>query len=58
MSLCLLMSFFTEECDHNGEKICVEDLEFRVSFEKRKLDLSILTFDEPTNGPMINRVKI
>jgi len=44
-----LDEFFTEECDQNGEKICVEDLKFRVPFEKRKLDSSIFTFDEPTN---------
>ena len=45
----LFLELFTEECDHNGEKTCVEDLKFRVPFEKRKLDLSIFTFDEPTN---------
>jgi len=44
-----LDELFTEECDHNGEKICVENLEFRVPFKKRKLDLSIFIFDEPTN---------
>ena len=38
-----------DECNNSGEKTCVEDLEFRVSFEKTKLDLSIFTFDEPTN---------
>ena len=44
-----LDELFTEECDYNGEKTCVEDLEFRVPFEKIKLDLSIFIFDEPTN---------
>ena len=44
-----LDELFTEECYHNGEKICIEDLEFIVFFVKRKLDLSIFTFDEPTN---------
>ena len=34
---------------HNGEKIYIEDFKFRVPFEKRKLDLSIFTFDESTN---------
>jgi len=46
------MSFdelFKDECDHSGAKTCVEDFKFRVPFEKRKLDLSIFTFDEPTN---------
>jgi len=47
--LFFLDELFTEECDHSGEKICVEDLEFRVPFEKKKLDLSIFPVDEPTN---------
>ena len=50
------MSFFTEECDHNGEKTCVKDLEFRVPFEKIKLDLNIFTFDEMSQ-PMIKLLK-
>ena len=45
-----LDELFKDEYDHSKEKACVEDLEFRVSFEKRKLDLSIFTFDEPTNS--------
>ena len=44
-----LDELFVEECDHNDKKTCVENLEFRVPFEKRKLDLSIFTFDEPIN---------
>jgi len=46
-----LDELFKDECDYSGEKICVEDLKSRVSFEKRKLDLSIsiITFDEQTN---------
>ena len=45
----LFLKYFTEECDHNGEKTCIENLKFRIRFEKRKLDLSIFTFDKPTN---------
>ena len=44
-----LNKFFKDECDHNCEKTNVENLKFRVPFEKRKLDLSIFTFDEQTN---------
>ena len=44
-----LNELFIEECDHNDEKTCIEDLKFRVPFEKSKLDLSIFTFDEPIN---------
>ena len=40
---------FLLKCEHSGEKTCVENIESRVPFEKRKLDLSIFTFDEPTN---------
>ena len=47
--LLFLNGLFTEECDHNGEKTCIENLEFRIPFEKTKLDLSIFTFDELTN---------
>ena len=44
-----LDELFKDDCDHSGEKTCVENLESRVSFEKRKLNLSIFTFDESTN---------
>ena len=48
-----LDELFTEECDHSGEKIFIENLKFRALFEKKKLkkklDSSIFTFDEPTN---------
>ena len=44
-----LDELFKDECDHSEKKTYVEDLKFRVLFEKRKLDLSIFTFDEPTN---------
>ena len=37
------------ECDHNDEKTCAKNLKSRVPFKKRKLDLSIFLFDEPTN---------
>ena len=38
-----------DECNQSGEKTCVQNLKCRVYFKKRKLDLSIFTFDEPTN---------
>ena len=38
-----------DEHDNSGEKTRVENLKSRVLFEKRKLDLSIFTFDEPIN---------
>ena len=44
-----IKELFKDECDHGGEKICVDNLKFRVFFEKRKLDLSIFIFDEPIN---------
>jgi len=44
-----LNELFKDECDHSGEKYCVDYLKSRVLFEKRKLKLSIFTFDEPTN---------
>ena len=47
--LLFLDELFKDECNHSGEKTCVENLKSRVFFEKRKLDLSIFTFDEPTN---------
>jgi len=51
-----LDELFKNECDHPGEKTCVENLESRVSFEKRKLDLSIFTFDEPTNDQVFKNM--
>ena len=51
-----LDELFVEECDHNDEKICVEDLEFRITFEKTKLDLNIFTFDEPTNDQVFQNM--
>ena len=50
-----LNELFTEEYDHNGKKICVENLVFRIPFKKTKRDLSIFTFDEPI---MIKLLKI
>ena len=44
-----LDKLFKDECDHSDEKTRVEDFKSGVPFEKRKLDLSIFTFDEPTN---------
>ena len=43
-----LNELFKDECNHS-EKTCVDNLKFRVLFEKRKLELSIFTFDDPTN---------
>jgi len=51
-----LISFFIEECDHNSEKTSIDDLEFRVPFEKRKLNLSVFTFDEPTNNQAFENI--
>jgi len=45
-----LKELFKGECDHSFEKTCVEELKSRVPFEKRKLDLSNFTFDEPSNN--------
>jgi len=45
-----LDELFKDECDHNFEKTCVEELKSRVFFGKRKFDLSIFTFDEPSNN--------
>ena len=45
-----LDKLFKNECDHSSEKYCVDNLKSKVSFEKRKLELSIFTFVEPTNG--------
>ena len=38
-----------DECDHSDKKTYVKNFKCRVSFERRKLDLSIFTFNEPTN---------
>jgi len=40
---------FKDECDYSGEKTYAKDFKSRVFFEKRKLDLSIFTFNGPTN---------
>ena len=42
-----LDELFKDECDHSGEKKCVDNFKSRVLFEKRKFELSIFTFDEP-----------
>ena len=44
-----LDKLFKDECDHSGEKTRIEDFKSRVPSEKRKLDLSIFTLEEPTN---------
>ena len=48
-----LNELFKNECD---EKTYVEDLKFRVPFGKRKLDLSIFTFDESTNDQSFENI--
>ena len=45
-----LDELFMKKYDHIGERTCVEDFKFIVLFEKRNLDLSIFTFDEPNSG--------
>jgi len=47
--LLFLDELLKNECDHNDEKTCAKNLKSRVPFKKRKLDLSIFLFDEPTN---------
>ena len=37
---------FKDKCDHCDKKTCVMS---RVPFEREKLDLSIFSFNEPTN---------
>ena len=41
--------FFKDKCNYSFEKTFVEVLKSRVLFKKRKLDLGIFTFDEPSN---------
>jgi len=47
---------FLRLSDYSGDKTYVENLEFRVPFEKRKLDLSIFTFDESTNDQALKNM--
>jgi len=47
---------FKDECDHNDEKTCVKDVTPRVSFERRKLDLSIFTFNEASNDQSFENI--
>jgi len=35
--LLFLNELFKDECDHNSERTCVEDLKSRIPFEKRNL---------------------
>jgi len=44
-----LEELFKNQCDHNREKTCAKDLKSRVPIEKRKLNLSIFTFDKQIN---------
>ena len=46
----LLKKLFKDECDNSSKKRRIEELKWRVYFERRKLDLSIFTFDEPLNN--------
>ena len=48
--------FFKDECDHSGEKTCVKDVTPRVSFERKKFDLSIFTFNESTNDQSFENI--
>jgi len=52
----LLDILFNDECDHSGEKTCVKDVTSRVLLERRKLDLSIFTFNEPTNNQTFENI--
>ena len=45
-----LEELYKDQCDHSSEKTFVEELKSRVFFERRKLHLSIFTFDEPLNN--------
>ena len=45
-----LKELFKDECDYSSEKTCVKELKSRVSLDRRKLDLSIFTFDELLNN--------
>jgi len=44
---------FKDKCDHSGEKMCVT---CRVLFERRKLDLSIFTFNEQLNDQSFENI--
>ena len=44
---------FKDKCDHSGEKTCVTS---RVPFEREKLDLSIFSFNEPTNDQSFENI--
>jgi len=46
----LLEELFKNECDHSYERTYIEEFKSRVLFKKRKLDLNIFTFDEPSNN--------
>ena len=47
---------FKYECDHSGEKTCIKNVTFRVLFERKKLDLSIFIFNEPTNDQSFENI--
>jgi len=47
---------FKDECDHSAETTCVKDVTSKVFFERKKLDLSIFTFNEPTNGQLVENI--
>ena len=51
-----LDELFKHECDHSSEMTYVEDLKFKVPFEKRKLGLRIFTFDKPTNDQTFENI--
>ena len=45
----LFLDELFNECDYINEKAYIGDPNFRVPFKKKKFDLTIFTFDEPTN---------
>jgi len=50
-----LDELFKDECDNSGEKTCVENFESRVPFQKRKLDLSIFTFENMIQESLLDQ---
>ena len=55
MSLCFLTNFLKMSAIIVVRK-CIENLNSRVLFEKRKLDLSIFTFDEQINDQTSKKI--
>ena len=51
-----LYILFKDECDHSSEKTCVKDIITKVPFDRKKLDLSIFTFNELTNDQSFENI--